>query len=448
MSAICAARSSVTRCAGSSPSSATTSGARTTSGTGARPSGCSSSIWSTWARRRRSRSCRSGTSTPSTARPGPPSTPTRPSASAAVTAWCSSSPVTPRRCGSGRSWWPRASATSTRSIPSSVSFSPTTTSSGRASTTRCSPTSSPTSTPWACWWRATGPGASFPPASPTETVIPSRSSSRSRTVVSATPPPTWPPSGTGSRAWAPPASSTWWELPRPSISRCASPPPPWPAGCPRRSTPPTSPSAASSTPTARCSRRARANASSSSTSSTRPSNAPGRRWRRRTPTSTWPAAPRWRRCSASAPSSTPTCPPRGRATTSSTGSGCWPSRGTPPRTCSTPTRASAPSSGAPLAVPAPGSPPVLAEPAERALALSLLGFADAVAGSLASWSPSRLCTYLFDLAATFTGFYETCPVLKAPTEELRLSRLGLSDLTARVLAQGLGLLGITAPDQM
>ncbi|HXQ76133.1 MAG TPA: arginine--tRNA ligase [Acidimicrobiales bacterium] len=100
------------------------------------------------------------------------------------------------------------------------------------------------------------------------------------------------------------------------------------------------------------------------------------------------------------------------------------------------------------AVPAPGSPPVLAEPAERALALSLLGFADAVAGSLASWSPSRLCTYLYDLAATFTGFYETCPVLKAPTEELRLSRLGLSDLTARVLAQGLGLLGITAPDQM
>ena len=99
-------------------------------------------------------------------------------------------------------------------------------------------------------------------------------------------------------------------------------------------------------------------------------------------------------------------------------------------------------------VPVPGDPPLLAEPAERELALSLLGFADAVASSLASWSPSRLCTYLFDLATTFTGFYENCPVLKAPTDELRHSRLGLSDLTARVLAQGLGLLGITAPDQM
>ncbi|HUD17207.1 MAG TPA: DALR anticodon-binding domain-containing protein, partial [Acidimicrobiales bacterium] len=63
-------------------------------------------------------------------------------------------------------------------------------------------------------------------------------------------------------------------------------------------------------------------------------------------------------------------------------------------------------------------------------------------------SPSRLCTYLFDLATTFTGFYENCPVLKAPTDAQRQSRLALSDLTARVLAQGLGLLGITAPDQM
>jgi arginyl-tRNA synthetase len=99
-------------------------------------------------------------------------------------------------------------------------------------------------------------------------------------------------------------------------------------------------------------------------------------------------------------------------------------------------------------VPGPGQSLVLAEPAERELALALLGFPDTVASTLSVWSPSRLCTYLFDLASTFTGFYETCPVLKAPTDELRQSRLALSDLTARVLAQGLGLLGIVAPDQM
>jgi arginyl-tRNA synthetase len=99
-------------------------------------------------------------------------------------------------------------------------------------------------------------------------------------------------------------------------------------------------------------------------------------------------------------------------------------------------------------VPAPGDPPVLAEAAERELALSVLGFPDAVSSSLSSSNPSRLCTYLFDVATTFTRFYETCPVLKAPTAELRRSRLALSDLTARILAEGLGLLGIDAPDQM
>jgi arginyl-tRNA synthetase len=99
-------------------------------------------------------------------------------------------------------------------------------------------------------------------------------------------------------------------------------------------------------------------------------------------------------------------------------------------------------------VPAPGVRPEISERAERELAIALLGFPDAVSSTLSSWSPSRLCAYLYDLASAFTGFYENCPVLKAPTDELRHSRLALSDLTARVLAQGLDLLGIAAPDQM
>jgi arginyl-tRNA synthetase len=101
-----------------------------------------------------------------------------------------------------------------------------------------------------------------------------------------------------------------------------------------------------------------------------------------------------------------------------------------------------------LDAPPRGVVPLVTERAERDLSLALLGFGDAVASSLSSLSPSRLCTYLYDLATTFTGFYENCPVLKAPTDELRLSRLALSDLTARVLDQGLALLGISAPDQM
>ena len=87
-------------------------------------------------------------------------------------------------------------------------------------------------------------------------------------------------------------------------------------------------------------------------------------------------------------------------------------------------------------------------PAERALALMLLRFPGAVSGVADTLEPHRLCTYLYDLATAFSTFYEACPVLKAPSESERQSRLALSDLTARIIAQGLGLLGIEAPDRM
>ncbi|HUC36976.1 MAG TPA: arginine--tRNA ligase [Acidimicrobiales bacterium] len=93
------------------------------------------------------------------------------------------------------------------------------------------------------------------------------------------------------------------------------------------------------------------------------------------------------------------------------------------------------------------SPPVLTEPAERALGLAALGYSGAVESAIELWSPSRLCAYLFDLATQFTTFYETCPVLGSESE-VRRSRLMLCDLTSRVLASGLGLLGIQAPQRM
>ncbi len=96
----------------------------------------------------------------------------------------------------------------------------------------------------------------------------------------------------------------------------------------------------------------------------------------------------------------------------------------------------------------PGSAMRLGEPAERRLALELLDFGDAVVEAGESLRPHRLCGYLFDLATAFTGFFETCPVLKAGDEASRASRLALCELTARVLARGLDLLGIAAPQRM
>lgn len=94
-----------------------------------------------------------------------------------------------------------------------------------------------------------------------------------------------------------------------------------------------------------------------------------------------------------------------------------------------------------------GAPITLVEPAERELALHLLGFGDVVAAVGDELEPHRLCTYLFELAQSFSAFYEQCPVLKADPDT-RASRLALCALTLAVLQAGLGLIGIRTPEQM
>jgi arginyl-tRNA synthetase len=94
-----------------------------------------------------------------------------------------------------------------------------------------------------------------------------------------------------------------------------------------------------------------------------------------------------------------------------------------------------------------GSAITLGEPQERALAQRLLAYPSVLADTMSSYAPHKLCTYLFELAQDFTGFYEHCPVMKAD-EPVRASRLALCDVTARTLAHGLDLLGIAAPEAM
>jgi arginyl-tRNA synthetase len=101
-----------------------------------------------------------------------------------------------------------------------------------------------------------------------------------------------------------------------------------------------------------------------------------------------------------------------------------------------------------LSTEAAAGPILLTEGAERALALRLLGFGAAVTDSARGAEPHKLAAYLFDLASTFTSFYEQCPVLQAPEPQLRDSRLALCSVTLRVLCTGLGLLGIPVPDRM
>jgi arginyl-tRNA synthetase len=89
----------------------------------------------------------------------------------------------------------------------------------------------------------------------------------------------------------------------------------------------------------------------------------------------------------------------------------------------------------------------LTEPAELALAKHLLNFGIVLEAAAEEYRPNFLCNYLYELAGHFTAFYEACPILKSEPG-VRRSRLALADLTARVIKQGLDVLGIETVEQM
>ncbi|MDE0419657.1 MAG: arginine--tRNA ligase [Gammaproteobacteria bacterium] len=89
--------------------------------------------------------------------------------------------------------------------------------------------------------------------------------------------------------------------------------------------------------------------------------------------------------------------------------------------------------------------PTIREPVEHALALQLVRFQETLEQVAATVMPHHLCTYLYDLAAAFMRFYETCPVLDS---DARDDRLLLCRHTADTLSRGLGLLGIETVERM
>jgi arginyl-tRNA synthetase len=93
-------------------------------------------------------------------------------------------------------------------------------------------------------------------------------------------------------------------------------------------------------------------------------------------------------------------------------------------------------------------PVILGHPTERALALQLLRFPEAIDAAVADYIPHMITGYLWDLAKSYSGFFENCPVLKAETQVLKNSRLFLVDLVGRVIKQALDLLGIRTVERM
>jgi arginyl-tRNA synthetase len=93
-------------------------------------------------------------------------------------------------------------------------------------------------------------------------------------------------------------------------------------------------------------------------------------------------------------------------------------------------------------------PTVTMEPSERALALHLDALPAVIDTVTATFEPHRLAGHLYATAQAFTTFYDTCPVLKAPTTAIRDNRLALCQLTSDTLKLGLDLLGIASPHQL
>jgi arginyl-tRNA synthetase len=78
----------------------------------------------------------------------------------------------------------------------------------------------------------------------------------------------------------------------------------------------------------------------------------------------------------------------------------------------------------------------------------LLELADEVRSAAEQRAPHRLTAYATATAADFHAFYRDCQVVGADGEGVERSRLGLCRLTQRTIAASLGLLGISAPEQM
>jgi arginyl-tRNA synthetase len=82
---------------------------------------------------------------------------------------------------------------------------------------------------------------------------------------------------------------------------------------------------------------------------------------------------------------------------------------------------------------------------ERSLARKISEYPEVIQKAVDELMPHHVSTYLYELAQTFNRFYEHNRVVGDEREEIRLR---LVTLYADVLKDGLGLLGITAPERM
>jgi len=91
---------------------------------------------------------------------------------------------------------------------------------------------------------------------------------------------------------------------------------------------------------------------------------------------------------------------------------------------------------------------LLIHPSEIAVVKQLAKLPGAVREAGARYAPFVIAEWCYETARALSGFYRDCSVLRAETPELRAARLRLVAATAQALKNGLGLLGLRAPERM
>ena len=87
-------------------------------------------------------------------------------------------------------------------------------------------------------------------------------------------------------------------------------------------------------------------------------------------------------------------------------------------------------------------------PLEKAIIVELELFPTVIQDAATEYDPSKVAIYIYNLAKTFSSFYSELSIANAESEEKKLLRLQLAQLTAHILKTGMQLLGAGVPERM
>lgn len=85
---------------------------------------------------------------------------------------------------------------------------------------------------------------------------------------------------------------------------------------------------------------------------------------------------------------------------------------------------------------------------EQELIAQVASYADIIDEAAKNFSPAVIANYIYDLVKEYNQFYHEFSILKEEDTDLRAFRLALSEVVARTIASGMGLLGIEMVERM